>query len=265
MSEASDEQLMRDARHLLLDGVGPEGQDRIRAARVMLIGAGGLGCPAAMYLAASGVGSLDLVDHDQVDLSNLQRQIGHGARDVGRLKVDSLADTLLKLNPAVRVHRHPQAADEDFLNRWLPQVSLVLDCTDSWRTRRLIHRACRAQRVPLVSASALGWDGQMMVFDQKPGSPCYECAFPPEAKHQEAQCATMGVLSPLVGVMGSFQATAALHLLLNAAPGTDAHTDSPLGARLWMFDATQMSWTDIAFQPRPDCLCCQTHQEMSHG
>ena len=245
----NDEQLLRYSRHVLLEEIGIEGQQRLSNAHALVIGAGGLGSPVALYLASGGVGTLTLVDDDDVDLTNLQRQVVHDTPSVGTPKAQSAARRLAALNPEVTVHPLVQRADEALLEQLVPQVDVVLDCSDNFATRQAVNRACVRHRVPLVSGAAIGFDGQVSVYDsRRPDTPCYACVFPPEATFEEVRCATMGVFAPLVGIIGTIQAAEALKLL--AGVGTS------LAGRLQMLDARTMDWTTIALPRHPACPVC---------
>jgi molybdopterin/thiamine biosynthesis adenylyltransferase len=249
-----DDQLLRYARHILLDGLGIEGQQALLDAHALVIGAGGLGCPAVLYLAASGVGRITVVDHDTVELSNLQRQIGHGTARLGQPKAESLRHSARALNPGVQLQAITQRADAALLAEWVPQADVVLDCCDNFRTRQAVNAACVAAGKPLVSGAAVGWDAQVSVYDTRPradgtpAGPCYACLFPPEAAHEDVACNTMGVLAPLVGLIGSLQAAEALKLL--------AHSGEPLAGRLLMLDARRMAFDTITLQRQPQCRVC---------
>lgn len=244
-----DDALLRYSRHILLDEIGIEGQERLNAAHVLVIGAGGLGCPAAMYLACAGVGHITVVDPDTVDLTNLQRQIAHSTSRVGQAKVDSLAKTLQDLNPLVGVNAIQAKANADTLPAWLQQADVVLDCCDNFITRHAVNAACVAHRKPLVSGAAIRFDGQISVFDPRAdGSPCYACAFPPGDAPPETQCATMGVFAPLVGIVGAMQAAEALKLILNLSPS--------LAGRLLMLDGRHMEWTEVRLPRQALCPVC---------
>jgi molybdopterin/thiamine biosynthesis adenylyltransferase len=246
-----DQQLLRYSRHILLDEIGVEGQERLLASHALVIGAGGLGSPVALYLASAGVGRITLVDADTVDLTNLQRQIAHTLDRVGQAKVDSARQAMAALNPEVLVQALARRADEALLDEWAPQAQVVLDCTDNFATRHLINRACVRHRVPLVSGAALRLDGQLAVFDpRQPDSPCYACVFPPTEVVNEAQCATLGVFAPLVGIVGSMQAAEALKLLSGMG--------SALAGRLLMLDGRQMAFTDIRVGRHSVCPVCGT-------
>ncbi len=248
----TDDDLLRYSRHLLLDDLGIEGQQRLLDARVLVVGAGGLGSPVALYLASAGVGRITLVDHDTVSLTNLQRQIAHDMASLERLKVDSAAERMRALNPGVKVRALAQRADAALLDRELPDVDLVIDCCDNFSTRQLVNAACVRHGRPLVSGAAIGFDGQLSVYDPRGATlPCYACLFPPSAAFEEAACATMGVFAPLVGIIGSLQAAEALKLL--------AGVGEPLSGRLLMLDARRMQWTEIAMQRDPACEVCGDH------
>lgn len=247
----NDQQLLRYSRHILLDEFGTEAQEILLASRALIIGAGGLGCPAALYLAAAGVGHLSLADADHVDLTNLQRQILHGTADIGRPKVASAQDSLARLNPEVTIQTLAVRAEGELLHRLVAQADVVLDCSDNFQTRQAINAACVQYRVPLVSGAAIGMDGQIAVYDPRDANaPCYACVFAPDAPPEEARCATMGVLAPLVGVIGAMQALEALKLL--------AHTGTSLSGYLLMLDARSMDWTRLRVNKNPACPVCGT-------
>ena len=247
--EIPDADLLRYSRHLLLEDIGVEGQRRILQSRALIIGAGGLGSPAAMYLACSGVGNITIVDHDTVDLTNLQRQIMHSTERIGQAKVLSAQSTLAQLNPAVQVQALQTRADAKLLQSLVAQADVVLDCCDNFQTRQAINAVCVQHRVPLVSGAAIGMDGQIAVYDPRdPNAPCYACVFAPDTPPEEARCATMGVLAPLVGVIGAMQALEALKLL--------AQTGTSLNGYLLMLDARSMEWTRLRVQKNPACSVC---------
>jgi adenylyltransferase/sulfurtransferase len=244
-----DSALLRYSRHILLEAIGIEGQEAIASARVLVVGAGGLGSPACLYLAAAGVGELLICDHDQVDLTNLQRQIALSAADIGRLKVDATHDRLATLNPLCQVTPVPRKVDAVSLSALLPGVAVVLDCSDNFATRHAVNAACVAARVPLVSGAAIRFDGQLVVFDARhPESPCYECLFPAVDGAEEVRCAEMGVFSPLTGIIGALQAAEALKVVTRI--GT-----AGVG-RLVLFDALSLGWHDIQVPRDPDCRVC---------
>ncbi len=249
MSVLDDTRLMRYARHILLDELGIEGQERLLAARVLIVGAGGLGSPAALYLAAAGVGRIVLVDDDVVELSNLQRQILHDISGLGRHKAQSGRDALLALNPDIEVQALVERLDDTRLIALAAQVDLVLDCCDNFATRHAINRACVATCTPLVSGAAIKFSGQVSVYDLRDeASPCYHCLFPEADDLEELRCATTGVLGPLLGMVGSVQAAEAIKLI--------AGMGEPLVGRLLSVDALRMQWHTIRFKRDPDCLVC---------
>jgi molybdopterin/thiamine biosynthesis adenylyltransferase len=244
-----DSQLLRYARHILLDEIGIEGQERLLAARVLIIGAGGLGSPAACYLASSGVGDIVLADDDQVELSNLQRQILHTTARIGWSKAESGKQMLSEINPEVRVQTRVQRLSGTALDQLVDEVDLVLDCCDNFATRHDVNRACVAHRKPLVSGSAIRFAGQVSVFDPRnDASPCYHCLFPQEDGVRELRCAETGVLAPLVGIIGSMQAAEALKIL--------THIGEPMVGRLLCLDALSMRWNEVRFARDPDCAVC---------
>ncbi len=244
----TDDQLLRYSRHILLDEIGIEGQQRLLAARALVIGAGGLGSPVALYLAASGVGQITLVDHDTVSLTNLQRQIAHDMASLEQPKVESAARRMTALNPEVRVRALAQRADAALLDAEVAQADVVLDCCDNFATRQLVNAACVRHGKPLVSGAAVGLDAQLSVYDTRAGGPCWACLFPPSAGHEDVACAAMGVLAPLVGIIGSLQAGEALKVL--------AGFGEPLIGRLLMLDARRLSFSEIAVERDPHCEVC---------
>jgi molybdopterin/thiamine biosynthesis adenylyltransferase len=244
-----DTQLLRYSRHILLDEIGIEGQRRLLASHALVIGAGGLGSPVALYLGTAGVGRITLVDHDTVDLTNLQRQIAHTQARVGRPKAESAREAIASINPDVQVLPVMQRADDAWLDRAVAGADVVIDCSDNFKTRQAVNAACVAHAKPLVAGAAIGFDGQVSVYDtRRPDAPCYACLFPPDATTADAHCATMGVFAPLVGIIGTMQAAEALKLL--AGVGTS------LAGRLQMLDARTMEWTQIAIGRQADCPVC---------
>lgn len=244
-----DQQLLRYARHLMLDEIGIDGQRRLLDAHALVIGAGGLGSPAVLYLATAGVGRLTVVDHDTVDLTNLQRQIAHNQSRVGLPKAESARMTVAAINPDVQLRAVVRRADETLLDELVASADVVLDCCDNFRTRHAVNAACVKHGKPLVSGAAIGFDGQVAVYDTRDGAhPCYACLFPPEAAFEEVACATMGVFAPLVGIIGCVQAAEALKLL--------APVGRPLAGRLLMLDAQAMHWDEIAIARQPNCPIC---------
>jgi len=245
----NDDQLLRYSRHILLDEIGIEGQQRLLASHALVIGAGGLGSPVALYLATAGVGTVTIADGDTVDLTNLQRQIAHNLARVGEPKARSAAQTMQAINPDVRVHALHERADAARLDTLVAAAHVVIDCSDNFATRHAVNAACVAHGKPLVSGAAIGFDGQLSVYDTRdPARPCYACLFPPDAVFEEVRCATMGVFAPLVGIIGSMQAAEALKLL--------AGVGSSLAGRLQMLDARTMEWTEIAMARTPACPVC---------
>jgi molybdopterin/thiamine biosynthesis adenylyltransferase len=245
----SDEQLLRYSRHILLPDIGIEGQTQFLRSHVLILGLGGLGSPAAMYLASSGVGHLTLVDFDHVELTNLQRQIVHTTARIGHSKVDSAKAQLLALNPDITIDVHAERATPQTLNRWLEGVDVVIDAVDNFATRHMLNRACLARAIPWVSAGAIGMDAQITVFDPRTqDSPCYACLFPPEPAPQEVSCASMGVLAPLVGVIGALQALEALKLM-----GLQGQT---LVGRLLMLSAKDLRLSEMRMKRQANCAVC---------
>jgi molybdopterin/thiamine biosynthesis adenylyltransferase len=245
----NDDQLLRYSRHILLDDIGIEGQQRMLDARVLIIGAGGLGSPAALYLAASGVGHITLVDDDDVDLTNLQRQIMHTSVSVGAPKVHSGRDALLALNPLIEVTALRERAAGARLGELVAASTVVLDCSDNFATRHAVNRACVAAKVPLVAGAAIRFDGQIAVFDARDSaSPCYACLFPENGTFEDVACSTMGVFAPVVGVIGALQAAEALKLITQAG--------QPLAGKLLLFDGRASEWTSIGVARDPHCAVC---------
>lgn len=250
----NDEQLLRYSRHILLDELGIEGQEKLLAARVLMIGAGGLGSPVALYLGSAGVGRLTIVDPDRVDATNLQRQIAHNLARLGEFKAVSAMQSIAAINPDVEVVAVTQRADAALLDTLVADADLVLDCTDNFATRHAINRACVTHRKPLVSGAAIRFDGQVSVYDLRDAqSPCYACIFPESGQLEETQCATMGVFAPLVGIIGTVQAAEALKLLCS--------TGRPLTGRLLMLDGRGMEWNEMSVAKDAQCpVCGQLHR-----
>ena len=244
-----DQQLLRYARHLMLDDIGIEGQRKLLDSHALLIGAGGLGSPATLYLATAGVGRLTVVDHDTVDLTNLQRQIAHNQSRIGLPKAESARLTVAAINPDVQFRAVVRRADAALLDELVAQADVVLDCCDNFRTRHAVNAACVKHGKPLVSGAAIGWDAQIAVYDVRdPAAPCYACLFAPDADYEEVACSTMGVFAPLVGIVGSVQAAEALKLLTGAG--------RTLAGRLLMLDARSMAWDNIEVARQPGCIVC---------
>lgn len=243
-----DAELLRYSRHILLPEVGIDGQTRIGNAHVLLIGVGGLGSPVAMYLAASGVGTLTLVDDDRVELSNLQRQIVHSSDSIGRPKVDSARERLRALNPQVKVHALNTRLDDVALAQRVTQATVVVDASDNFATRFALNAACHAAGVPLVSAATIRMEAQMTVFDfRRNDSPCYRCLYPALDELAET-CSQTGVLAPVPGIVGAIQATETLKLI--------AGIGASLVGRLLLLDAARMEWREIKLRKDPRCPLC---------
>lgn len=245
----NDDQLLRYSRHILLPEIGIEGQEKLLAAHALVIGAGGLGSPAAMYLASGGVGRITLADGDSVDLTNLQRQILHTTAAVGRAKAYSGKDTLAQLNPEVEVAAIPERLEGERLAQIVASADIVLDCSDNFATRHAVNRACVKYRKPLVSGASVRFDGQVSVFDLRHGeAPCYNCLFPEDTETEEMRCAVMGVFAPLTGIIGAVQAAEALKLLAGAGQS--------LNGRLLLFDCLRMEWRTVRLSRDPACNVC---------
>jgi adenylyltransferase/sulfurtransferase len=244
-----DQQLLRYSRHILLDELGPDAQARFAAAHALVVGVGGLGAPAAHFLAAAGVGRITLCDADEVDLTNLQRQILFATADVGARKVDAAAARLAAINPEVAIARVDARVGDAALAGLVGDATVVLDCCDNFATRHAVNRACVAARVPLVSGAAIRFDGQLAVFDARdPASPCYHCLFGEGDELEETRCATMGVFAPLVGIIGAAEAAEALKLV--------AGVGESLAGRLAMLDALTMRWREVRVPRDPECPVC---------
>ncbi len=245
----NDAQLLRYSRHILLDELGIEGQEKFLASHVLVIGAGGLGSPVALYLGSAGVGRITIVDNDTVDATNLQRQIAHTLADVGQFKAGSIRQSIAAINPDVQVTVITRRADDVLLDTLVQQADVVIDCTDNFTTRHAINRAAVKHARPLVSGAAIRFDGQISVYDSRSNtSPCYACVFPESAQFEEVQCSTMGVFAPLVGIVGSMQAAEALKLI--------AGSGQALTGRMQMLDARNMSWSEIRMPRDPGCAVC---------
>lgn len=249
--ELNDDLLLRYSRHILLPELGVTGQMRISAASVLVVGAGGLGCPVALYLGAAGVGRLVLADGDRVDLSNLQRQIGHGSAAIGENKAESLARSVQAINPTIEVDARGEALAGAALEAAVAQVDVVVDASDNFATRHAVNAACVRFGKPLVSGAAIGFSGQLAVFAPgRAGSPCYHCLFPDEAGEPELRCAEAGVFSPLVGVIGAMQASEVLKLL--------AGVGDPLVGRLLLWDGLLSDARVMKLRRDPLCPVCRS-------
>jgi adenylyltransferase/sulfurtransferase len=246
-----DDQLLRYSRQILLAQIGAEGQQRLLDATALVVGAGGLGCPAAMYLAAGGLGQIIIADHDRVDLSNLQRQIAHTTRDIGQPKTESLKSTLNALNPHCAVDTISAVMDGEKLFEAIVKSDIVLDCTDNFATRFSINETCVKLHKPLVSGAAIRFEAQVMVYDpDDENSPCYRCLYP-DMEAVEETCSENGVIAPLVGIIGSLQALEAMKWLMDAGQN--------LSGRLLLLDALSMQWRELRVPRDRKCPVCQNH------
>ncbi|MFN3630910.1 MAG: HesA/MoeB/ThiF family protein [Casimicrobiaceae bacterium] len=244
-----DTQLTRYSRHILLDDIGIEGQERLSRSHALVIGAGGLGSPVALYLSSAGVGRITIADHDTVDLTNLQRQIAHDSTTVGQAKVLSAAARMRAINPTIEVVPLEERLEGERLGACIAEADVVIDCTDRFATRHAINRACVAAGKPLVFGAAVRMDGQVSVFDpRRDDSPCYACLFPEAASFEEERCAVMGVFAPLVGIVGTIQAAEAIKLL--------ARSGEPLVGRLLILDARRMDVHTVQIARGTRCRVC---------
>jgi adenylyltransferase/sulfurtransferase len=244
-----DSQLLRYNRHIMLPQIGFEGQQRLCDAHVLIIGLGGLGSPAAMYLAAAGVGQLSLADADQVEITNLQRQIVHRTANIGETKVDSACATLLDLNPEIQINCIAEQLQDAALEQAVAAADVVLDATDNFTSRYAINAACIKHRTPLVSGAAIRFEGQLAVFDfSDDSSPCYHCLYPANAELVEETCSENGILAPVVGIIGSMQALEAIKLICK--------TGTSSAGRLLLFDALAMEWRSMTFKRDSSCPVC---------
>jgi adenylyltransferase/sulfurtransferase len=244
----NDDELLRYSRQIMLPQIDIRGQERLLTARALIIGAGGLGSPAAMYLAAAGIGQIAIADPDTVDLSNLQRQLLHRDSDIGRLKVASARDTLLAINPALQVASLVDRLQGALLDDAVHTADVVLDCSDNFATRFAVNASCVAQQTPLVSGAAVRFEGQLAVFDSRDGtSPCYSCLYR-EGEETDQTCSENGVLSPLVGVIGSLQALEAIKVILGLG--------ERLAGRLVLFDGLSHEWRTLTLPRDPHCPVC---------
>ena len=245
----NDEQLLRYSRHLLLEEIDVAGQEKLLASHILVIGAGGLGSAAAPYLAAAGVGHITLIDHDLVELTNLQRQIMHAESKIGSNKAASGKQFLEQLNSSIRIETIQAKATGPLLDDLLPSVDIVLDCTDNFTTRHLINASCVKHQTPLVSGSALRFDGQISVFDPRDSaSPCYACIFSPDEQFEEVSCSSMGIFSPLVGIIGTMQAAQALQMIIGFG--------DPLVGRMLLWDARTTQINEIKIARNLECSVC---------
>jgi len=244
-----DQQRLRYSRHLLLNEFGEDAQERLLASHALVIGAGGLGSSALLYLASSGFGRITVCDGDRVDLTNLQRQVVHRIDSIGEPKARSAARTLAAINPEVRVEALEERADEARIAELVRGADVVLDCSDNFATRHAVNRACVASRKPLVSGAAIRFDGQVAVFDLRhDDAPCYQCLFAEDAQSPEERCATLGIFAPLVGIVGAFQALEAIKLV--------ARVGESLAGRLLLFDALSSRWHEVRLARDAHCRVC---------
>ena len=247
----NDQQLLRYSRHILLPEIGIEGQEKLNAAHALIIGAGGLGSPVALFLAASGVGTLTICDNDTVDLTNLQRQILHRTTSIGMNKVDSARAALVEINPNVRVNNFKERVETARMHDLVKHADVILDCSDNFNTRYALNRACVEHKKPLVSGAAIRFAGQVTVFDlRQDSSPCYHCLFPENSENEDTRCAEMGIFAPLVGIVGSLQAGEALKLLLGVG--------TTLCGRLLLIDALHSGLRTIKLSRDANCPVCNT-------
>ena len=243
-----DQQLLLYSRQIMLPEIGFEGQQKLLQSRVLIIGLGGLGSPAAMYLAAAGVGELVLVDFDRVDLSNLQRQIIHTTESIGLPKVESARNTLAGINPECRIHCINRQLEGERLTEQVAKADLIIDASDNFATRFALNEASVATQTPLISGAAIRMEGQVSVFTGTPGDPCYRCLYG-DSIEVEQTCSENGVLAPVVGIIGSIQAAEAIKVLTGAG--------TPLKGRLLILDALQMQWRSLKLSADPDCPVCR--------
>ena len=245
----NDSQLLRYSRHILLPQIAYEGQEVLTQSHALIVGAGGLGSPAALYMAAGGVGTLTVCDFDVVDLTNLQRQIIHTTQSVGINKAVSAKQTLQGINPDVVVNTVEEKSTEAAMAKLIKEADVVLDCSDNFATRYALNRLCFEHQKPLVSGAAIGFEGQVTVYDfRHPNSPCYHCLFPDDGSEAEMRCSENGVFSPLVGMIGTTQAAEAMKLLMNIG--------NSLQGRLMLLDALNMEWRTIKLFKDPACKVC---------
>ena len=245
----NDNQLLRYSRHILLPQIGYEGQDKLVNSHVLIVGAGGLGSPVALYLAAGGVGTLTICDFDVVDLTNLQRQVVHTTAAVGINKAVSAQQTLATINPDATVHIVTKKSTSQEFSKLITEADVVIDCSDNFATRYLLNTLCVQLKKPLVSGAAIGFEGQVTVFDMRnDGSPCYHCLFPDNGEDTEMRCADNGVFAPLVGMIGATQVAEAMKLLMGIGES--------LQGRLLLLDVLTMQWREIKLSKDPECKVC---------
>lgn len=249
----NDDQLLRYSRHILLPQIGYEGQEKLVQSHALIVGAGGLGSPVALYMAAGGVGKLTICDYDDVDLTNLQRQIIHTTQSVGLNKALSAQQTLHAINPEVEISTVREKSSEEAFEQLALEADVVIDCSDNFKTRYALNRICVKLHKPLVSGAAIGFEGQVTVFDMRhEDSPCYHCLFPDMGSEEGMRCAENGVFAPLVGMIGTTQAAEAMKLILGLG-------DS-LQGRLLLLDVQAMEWRSIKLNRDPSCKVCGHHE-----
>jgi len=250
-----DQQRLRYSRHLLLNEFGEDAQERLLDSHALVVGAGGLGSSALLYLASSGLGRITVCDGDRVDLTNLQRQVVHRVDSIGEPKARSAARTLAAINPEVRIEALEERAGEARIAELVQGADVVLDCSDNFATRHALNRACVGARKPLVSGAAIRFDGQVAVFDlRRDDAPCYHCLFAEDAESPDERCATMGIFAPLVGIVGTFQALEAIKLV--------ARVGETLAGRLLLFDALASRWHEVRLARDAHCrVCAKPHAE----
>jgi len=245
----NDEQLLRYSRHLLLEEIDVAGQEKLLQSHALVIGAGGLGSAAAPYLAAAGIGHITLIDHDRVELTNLQRQIMHTEKSIGKSKVNSGKEFLQQLNSVIQIETIEAKVTVALLDELLPSVDVVLDCTDNFATRHLINASCVQHSIPLVSGSAIRFDGQISVFDPRnTASPCYACIFSPDESFEEVSCSAMGIFSPLVGIIGAMQAAQAIQVLIGFGEA--------LVGRMLLWNGRTTQIDEFKISRNPECSVC---------
>lgn len=243
----SDEQLLKYSRQILLPRIDIEGQQKLLSSHVVILGLGGLGSPVGLYLASAGIGELTLIDDDIVDLSNLQRQIVHQFSNINQAKVESAKKTLLALNPDCQINMIKQRLIESDLDKLVAKTTLVVDCSDNFTTRFMLNRVCFKNKIPLVSAAAIRWEGQLSTFLMDQETPCYRCLYEEDSFNDES-CSQNGVVAPLVGIIGSMQAMEVIKVITGAG--------QPVSGLLKLFDALDMDWRTIKFKKKPDCPVC---------
>lgn len=244
-----DQQLLRYSRHILLPEIDIAGQEKLIRSSAFILGAGGLGSPAALYLAASGIGKLVICDHDQVDLTNLQRQILHNTASIGKSKADSAKNTLQRINPQIKIIPLSECATPNLLNKEIGEADIVIDASDNFSARHLLNQACLIHRKPLISGAAVRFTGQVTVFNfRQDNSPCYHCLFPDSGESDDPECAVMGVFSPLTGIIGCIQAAETIKVLLEIG--------ETLHGRLLLLDGLTMRFRSFTLSKDPHCPAC---------